>query len=268
MPIKGITTVVDIVWLLTIISMSYFLLQVPELFTQIRDATQQDLFSEMGVNRNETAKAFYEVMYIGKAKVSMKKLSSTQVDELVEKLTVKKLEMKDKVTFEDNRQRHASGTSIQSLPSNLDDHVSVLENDLGKQHVQFRITDLHTDSPVSSADDLANLSDAFSSSENILESSSNVSNSSESKENFSEMSKDGAVNHNSLKEKNNYNNFRKLNSEANKTMLFRLGQFEVSLISLNKKSTFLERPFRDISSVSQVSVPLRNKYVRLFFIRG
>ncbi|KAK3597093.1 hypothetical protein CHS0354_021196 [Potamilus streckersoni] len=228
---------------------------VPELFSCIRDATQRDLFEDMGDQKNtEPAKAFYEVMYLGRAKVKGKNVGSSDVDELVKKLLAREVER--------DRQRHASGTSIKSLPISLEEQVSVTENELQDQHRKLFTADIYSDSPSSSIDELSqdtstldshdsdqqdtNASDQQdSSTENLVEYQQGMSQlqSSDPQSNASHSS-DEIKEHQVLQE-------TQLKQQTNRTMLFRLGQQEISLISLDKKTTILEVQFKNISSVSQ-----------------
>lgn len=204
-------------------------------------------------------------MYIGRAKLQSKKITCAHIDDLYNKLLKKEQERKK--VFEDKqeqRRRHGSGVSTKSLPATLEENVTVTENELQKQHSIF------TDSPASSNDELSSLSsDHQSSSENILSNSdhfpSGLSHFGELHD-LGELAKDEALNKVLTKSDNEHShkdlhvhfNETCLNADQvlnpNRTMLFRLGANEVSLISLDKKTTILDKRFKDISSVSQVSM--------------
>ena len=266
----------------------------PELFKCIRGATQRDLFEEMDHKDPEPAKAFYEVMYVGRAKVKGKKVTSTHVDDLVSRLEVKEEECRKKTLEEKVRKRHSSDTSVRSLPNSLDGHVLVTENELQKQH-SFKGAEIHLDSPSGSSDEILqhgdtlvsraaqnrspslghsgdNLSDSSSSSENILErnklsrSSDQLMKQSHSGEQLfsalhahpegdSHPHPGGEGHHHDNEDHCQPHNYQSgvLIKSTNRTMLFSIGQQFISLISLDKKQTIIERNFKDISSVSQVS---------------
>lgn len=221
------------------------LFQVKEIFSCIRDATREaakdpsDL-DEMGESKDATF-ASYEVMYVGKVKVSSKKITSDYLDDLVTRLQEKEIShFKQQHQEEVNqRSRHASGASVKSLPGNLETSVSVMENELGKrQH------GADADSTGSSLDDLGSAETLESSSECLI---GNTAKDSDSNEDL--------CNVNST---NNNCHFKSAIAhkmpwkENSRAMLFRLGKNEISLISLDKKQIILERQFKDISFVSQV----------------
>jgi len=76
-----------------------------------------------------------EVMYIGKVVVTSKKAPPTFIDEAVEKFREHE---KQKVEFDEERQRHSSGTSVQSLPADLEQMVLIRENEIGIQSPKGR----------------------------------------------------------------------------------------------------------------------------------
>nr|KAG5707808.1 hypothetical protein BaRGS_015968 [Batillaria attramentaria] len=156
---------------------------ISELFHCIQKATKDLHPSQIpamgeGTDPSDNVKATYEVKYLGRAKVSCKKLSSDAMDTLAERLiaweeSIQKKQMEER----ERRQRHASGASIKSLPASLDEAVSITENNLGAQLDRLRrganaaashITNFHYDSGDSSADDLASGGET-SSSENLLD---------------------------------------------------------------------------------------------------
>ena len=267
----------------TIVPMVLILFQVPDLFKCIRGATQRDLFEEMDHKEPEPAKSFYEVMYVGRAKVKGKKVTSTHVDDLVMRLKAKEEENRKQTLEEKVRKRHSSDTSIKSLPNFLEGSVLVTENELQKQHA-FKGAELHNmDSPSGSSDEIQhhgdiavsraaqnspslghsgdNFSDSSSSSENILE-RNKLSRSSEQlkKSHSGDQLKDMFSGFHSHPEGEGHSHDNEghghhgevLIKSANRTMLFSIGHHAISLISLDKKQTIIERNFKDISSVSQV----------------
>ncbi|XP_048778738.1 TBC1 domain family member 1-like isoform X3 [Ostrea edulis] len=228
---------------------------VPELFSTIQEATRRDLFVDMGENKmNEPAKAFYEVLYLGKAKLNTKKITCDQVDKMCNRLEKQRLERKLKQReTEIERKRHGSGVSVKSLPANLESSVTVTENELEKQALSSGI---QTDSP-------SNSTDEFSSSENVLENSSGSLvnsfgqySSDNSKEDLCDCPNTAGNGDGNAKDLHVHFNepidsTSESSSDPNRAMLFRLGGSEISLISLDKKHTILEKQFKDIASVSQ-----------------
>lgn len=259
----------------------------PALFKCIRGATQQNLFEEMDQKDPEPARAFYEVMYVGRAKVKGKKVTSSHVDDLVNRLEAKEEENRKKTLEEKVRKRHSSDTSVRSLPNFLEGNILVKENELQKQHA-FKGMELHNiNSPSGSSDEIHqqgdvmvsraaqnrspslghsgdNLSDSSSSSENVLDRnkqsrSSDTLKSSHSGEQLKDMftalhphpEGEGHI-HDNEGQGHHHQQSGMLIKSANRTMLFSVGHHVISLISLDKKQTIIERNFKDISSVSQV----------------
>lgn len=239
------------------------------MFSCIQEETRRDLFEDLGETKSsEPAKAFYEVMYIGRAKLQSKKITCAHIDDLYQKLMKKEKDRKKLLNDQkEQRRRHGSGVSTKSLPATLEENVTVTENELQKQHDTFKPHHVFLDTPVSSADELSSLSDQQSSSENILDNSghfstglSNIGGLSDSGELMKEEPPFNKIlaksdNDQSAKDLHVHFNENCLNTDndnPNRTMLFRLGGNEVSLISLDKKSTILDKRFKDISSVSQV----------------
>lgn len=208
---------------------------------------------------NEPAKAFYEVLYLGKAKLNTKKITCDQVDKMCNRLEKQRMERKMKQKeSEMERKRHGSGVSVKSLPPNLEGAVTVTENELEKQILSSGPS---TDSPNNSTDE-------FSSTENVLENSSGslansfgLYSSENSKEDLSDLSNPGGNVEGTNKDVHvHFNEPHDSTGDPNRAMLFRLGASEISLISLDKKHTILEKQFKDIASVSQVKI-------LIFFIR-
>lgn len=247
----------------------FYPFQVPELFHCIRGATQRDIFEEMEPRLPDTTKACYEVMYVGRAKVKGKKILSSHIDDLVMRLETKDNKNSnpdDNGTELTDRRRHKSDSSVKSLPSILDSGL-VKENELQKvsQNTIFQGVELHNESHGGSHDDVHKdgsselLGNQHSDSTDHLSdgghsSSENVTDTLQTS-NSSDMLKDmihgfhHPDGHGHVLGQDDHCNQR----STNRTMLFRIGQNDISLISLDKKQTLIERKFKNISSVSQVS---------------
>ncbi|GAB1599956.1 TBC1 domain family member 1-like isoform X3 [Argonauta hians] len=237
--------------------------QIPELFASIRKATKEhrddvsdgNLFFHDVSDSAEAAKAFCEVMYIGKIQVDSCKLTSSDIDRLMHKLCPA-----DEDRSVDMRQRHASDASVRSLPASLDNAVTVTENDLEHQQQQLHGVQLNSsagggnsggDAAAAAASSGSNefhtaTDSPCSSFENIEETSAGVRKTSSHKSygypSFVEReggSQEDTFPHNLITDL------------VNRTMLFRLGKEEISLINLDQKRIILERKFSDISFVSQ-----------------
>ncbi|XP_060603835.1 TBC1 domain family member 1-like isoform X2 [Ruditapes philippinarum] len=244
---------------------------VPELFQNIRGATQRDIFEEMEPRQPEPTKACYEVMYVGRAKVRGKKILSSHIDDLVMRLEAK--EQRNSIIAETggeshDRRRHKSDSSIKSLPTLLDE-TSVKENELQKmsQKTIFQGVELHNDSPTGSSDEVhlpgdttndlhrnqrSNSTDQLSdgghsSSENVSDGLHSSHSGDQLKDMFHGL-QHHPEGHVHFQDHDNHGNHDR---STNRTMLFRIGQSEISLISLDKKQTIIERKFKNISSVSQ-----------------
>ncbi|XP_053398670.1 TBC1 domain family member 1-like [Mercenaria mercenaria] len=243
---------------------------VPELFQSIRGATQRDIFEEMEPRQPEPTKACYEVMYVGRAKVRGKKILSSHIDDLVLRLEAKEHRnsiINDTSGESQDRRRHKSDSSIKSLPTLLDESL-VKENELQKmsQKTIFQGVELHNDSPTGSSDEVHTpqgeasdlhrnqrsnssdqLSDGHSSSENITDGMHSSNSGDQLKDMFHGL-QHHPEGHVHFQDHDTHNNQTR---STNRTMLFRIGQSEISLISLDKKQTIIERKFKNISSVSQ-----------------
>lgn len=244
------------------------------MFQSIRKATQRDIFDEMEPKDPEPAKACYEVMYVGRAKVKGKKILSSHIDDLVMRLETKdnRNSFGTSINTEPlDRRRHKSDSSVKSLPTLLDEGL-VKENELQKlsRTTIFQGVELHNDSPTGSNDDVnrqdgghgnhhgnqiinstEHLSDGHSSTENISD-GLQLSNSGEQlKDMFHSLQQ-----HPECQQPEGQDQGQDIHGNharsTNRTMLFRIGQSEISLISLDKKQTIIERKFKNISSVSQV----------------
>lgn len=220
--------------------------QIPELFASIRKATKEHrddasdgslFFHDVG-DSAEPAKAFCEVMYLGKAQVDNRKLTSTDIDRLAERICSQDDDGYLGVDKIDSRQRHASDASVRSLPASLDSTVVVTENDLEQQHKQLHGVKLN--GVYESVEEFHGVESPGSSFENIEESS-------DMKIDMSKDFTDGDKEVN-LEEKGIGSSTV---DSVNQTMLFRLGKDEISLIHLDQKKVILERKFSDISFVSQ-----------------
>lgn len=248
----------------------FIFFQVPELFQGIRKATQRDIFEEMEPKEPEPAKACYEVMYVGRAKVKGKKILSSHIDDLVMRLESK--DPRNSVIGLNNsepldRRRHKSDSSVKSLPTLLDEGL-VKENELQKlSHTTiFQGVELHNDSPTGSNDDVnrhdgnhgnqisnsvEHLSDSQSSTENISDGLQLSNSGDQLRDMFHSLQHhpEGQQHEGQDQGQDLHGNHGRT---TNRTMLFRIGQSEISLISLDKKQTIIERKFKNISSVSQV----------------
>lgn len=247
------------------------------MFQNIRGATQRDIFEEMEPRQPEPTKACYEVMYVGRAKVRGKKILSSHIDDLVLRLEAK--EHKNSIIIEtggQDRRRHKSDSSIKSLPTLLDESL-VKENELQKmsQTTIFQGVELHNESPTGSSDEVqrqpgdhidlnrdqhSNSSDQLSdgvhsSSENLADGLQNSSSGDQLKDMFHGL-QHHPEGHVHFQDHDAHSNQTR---SLNRTMLFRIGQSDISLISLDKKQTIIERKFKNISSVSQVCRLLGNR---------
>ncbi|XP_052825094.1 TBC1 domain family member 1 [Octopus bimaculoides] len=222
--------------------------QIPELFASIRKATKEhrddvndsNLFFHDVSDSSEPAKAFCEVLYLGKVQVDSCKLTSSDIDRLMHRLCP--VDDDGTPINADSRQRHASDASVRSLPASLDNTVTVTENELEQQQQQLHGVKLNGSS---SNEFRAAIDSPCSSFENIEESSNETkSNSHKSYAYPSFVEKEGNQ-EDSLPQ-------NLVTDIVNRTMLFRLGKEEISLINLDQKRVMLERKFSDISFVSQV----------------
>lgn len=252
-------------------------MQVPELFQCIRGATQRDIFEEMEPRQPEPTKACYEVMYVGRAKVRGKKILSSHIDDLVLRLEVKENRnsiISDTDGESSNRRRHKSDSSVKSLPTLLDE-LLVKENELQKmsRKTLFQGVELQNDSPTGSSDEVnkhagdfidfpgsqhSNSSDhlsdgGHSSSENSTDGLHQSCSGDQLKDMFHGLQHhpEGHVHFQDL-DSQDQDRLSNHTRSTNRTMLFRIGQSDISLISLDKKQTIIERKFKNISSVSQV----------------
>ncbi|WAQ99425.1 TBCD1-like protein [Mya arenaria] len=242
---------------------------VPELFKSIRGATQRDIFAEMEHKEPEPAKACFEVMYVGRAKVRGKKIFSSHIDDLVKRLEAKEFGIKPNGKDSSDRRRHKSDSSVKNLPTFFEENF-VQENELQKlshatihQGVEF-----NSQSPTGSNEDVNkqtgsvihnrnsdstdHLSDGIHSSTENLHEGLHLSHSGDQlKEMFHSLhphpeghSMDGTGQGQECPGGQG--------RTVNRTMVFRVGQSEIALISLDKKQTIIDRKFKNISSVSQV----------------
>ena len=231
------------------------LVQVVELFQAIREATKQALSDPTQTTvpvecsaeyARMTPASLFEIMYIGKMPVVDKKAAPTFIDEAVEKFVhyeEKKLKAELK---EQERKRHASNTSVQSLPVNLEQSVSVRENELANQSGTGQVTEVSSnDSNLSSNGSGSDISGS-SSTENILN-----NNASPVKGDYQEMVQEGMGKNEaeSLQRMAMFNQGKK-----NRTMLLQITANEVCLINTDRKKVIMKRSFRDISFCSQVCI--------------
>ncbi|XP_029638480.1 TBC1 domain family member 1 isoform X2 [Octopus sinensis] len=219
--------------------------QIPELFASIRKATKEhrddvtdsNLFFHDVSDSAEPAKAFCEVLYLGKVQVDSCKLTSSDIDRLMHRLCPVD---EDGTVNVDSRQRHASDASVRSLPASLDNTVTVTENELEQQQQQLHGVKLNG----SSSDFRAAIDSPCSSFENIEESSNEMKSNSHQSYAYSSFVEKEGNQEDSLPQ-------NLVTDIVNRTMLFRLGKEEISLINLDQKRVMLERKFSDISFVSQ-----------------
>ncbi|CAI9725454.1 TBC1 domain family member 4,TBC1 domain family member 1 [Octopus vulgaris] len=220
-------------------------IRIPELFASIRKATKEhrddvtdsNLFFHDVSDSAEPAKAFCEVLYLGKVQVDSCKLTSSDIDRLMHRLCPVD---EDGTVNVDSRQRHASDASVRSLPASLDNTVTVTENELEQQQQQLHGVKLNG----SSSDFRAAIDSPCSSFENIEESSNEMKSNSHKSYAYSSFVEKEGNQEDSLPQ-------NLVTDIVNRTMLFRLGKEEISLINLDQKRVMLERKFSDISFVSQ-----------------
>ncbi|XP_041360005.1 TBC1 domain family member 4-like isoform X2 [Gigantopelta aegis] len=264
---------------------------VPEIFNTIRETTK-DLnkdghcgeqvvnHSSMGEGNFDQSKAFFEVKYMGRIRVTTRKVPTSFIDDLVDRFDAREEERQLLAQQMEIRQRHASGTSVRSLPASLDDAVTVTENNLECQqqrlHIDYGSTESSTDELVnlaSSSENLMESSGTFSSHENSRERDTNGSssefigycptrlstsgNGKDCKVDFNMESGDSQENLTSDDGDQDREVFcdtvLKVKPETNRIMLFQIGRQDISLISLDQKQIIMERKFKDISFVSQGS---------------
>jgi hypothetical protein len=255
-------------------------LQVPRLFTAIREATKEavrqahhhvhtpDGAGEPSMVANSH---LCEVMYVGKVVVTSKKAPPTFIDEAVEKFREHE---RQKVDCNDERRRHSSGTSVQSLPSDLEQTVSIRENEIGIQigkdkgsndsYVNLSEEDVADSIPLGGSSGTLLLNQALKNVQRQRKTSLQ-----ESDMHLVSMSQDSIKNtltqhvgqgegQGHQYEVHDYDNLQKyvLQSQSqvkkNRTMLLQVGQNDISLISTDKKKVIFERKFMDISFCSQV----------------
>ncbi|KAK6168433.1 hypothetical protein SNE40_020968 [Patella caerulea] len=249
--------------------------QVPELFHTIQvvskdfvKETESESHSADQQSRmvgTDQSKARYEVMYVGRAKLTSKKVPTGYIDELVDKLHAKDEERRLKKLEESaRRQRNLSGNSVRSLPATLEETVAVTENELKGQKARLHnsetqfspaemLSDVQSDSCESSVDDLSSCADR------MMNSTENVSDIVTERQSTSSVSKlDNSEDFNEQVENKEtetqdvfYDHVPKFRDEVNRTMLLQIGPVDLSFISLDKKLTILEKRYKDISFVSQ-----------------
>ena len=268
----------------------------PEIFNTIRETTK-DLnkdspggeqvvnHSSMGEGNFDQSKAFFEVKYMGRIRVTTRKVPTSFIDDLVDRFDAREVERQLLAQQKEIRQRHASGTSVRSLPASLDDTVvMVTENNLECQHEWLRVdsgsTESSTDELMNSGGNLASSSENFTESSGTFSSHENSrdrdlpgssseyigygrcgrlsssGNGKECKVDFNTESGDSQENLNSEDGDQDREVFcdtvLKVKPETSRIMLFQIGRQDISLISLDQKQIIMERKFKDISFVSQV----------------
>ena len=225
----------------------------------------------------------FEVMYIGKVKVKDKKAPPTIIDEAVEMFQTENLRRKQlQFLMESERQRHASETSVRSLPANLEKSVRVRENELSIQNAGHQNTS--TDSCLSGNTFSSEQTNSSSSTENIAN-GNNISfegfpdkdvhtseesikgnedvdgNQNEKLEVVKGDGKEDSISMSSSEEEQRSNPAAPpggcgLQSQTNRVLLIQVCQYEVCLISPDKKTVIMERKFKDISFCFQVCLLL------------
>ncbi|KAG8199210.1 hypothetical protein JTE90_016030 [Oedothorax gibbosus] len=141
---------------------------VNELFTSMKE-TSKELLSHKKNLVSVTEKAAsgttlesvinscqqYEVLYLGRIKVSGKRAPPTFIDEAVEKFRIYELEKAKNFPSFGKRKRHGSGASISSLPHNLEILENVTENSLQKDVLVSSREELSSSSGVSSCESIS-----------------------------------------------------------------------------------------------------------------
>ena len=295
----------------------------PELFTAIREATRvavKDYQWHLSTNEGKSVDAvgelenatltgrLFEVMYIGKAKVKDKKGPPTIIDEAVEMFQAQEKQEKDQeekekekkrhldlVLASGGRRRHESGTSVQSLPSNIETSVSVKENQLSQQNScneeenrqnQSNESRLSNSSSTTTSSSVSSSTTTGTGVGGGVSTSTTSSTKSSSADNLTNGNTtllsssaptpaDALSSDESLVDVVDPNRNRKdsegrqfpaeeeedgeevappVRSGSNRVLLIQVGQYELCLISPDKKTVILERKFKDIAFCFQVNV--------------
>lgn len=249
-------------------------LQVQLLFDSIRKASLSAVRSQSQSSDDmaplPAASQSFEVLYVGKVVVSTKKAPPTFIDDAVRKFDEYAKIQQD----EEEEERRGSDGSVQSLPLNVEKAVTIGENELlaqaSKEHgssVEETMSSGSEDAFVESSDTVPSLgvsssSGSSGSCNNGLSSAPDarsldpvvegdrgsrertISTGSEDSSEAARRIRDGTE---SLQK-------QVLQSYGSKirTMLIQIGQSELSLFSLDRKSMIFERQFKDISFCSQV----------------
>lgn len=222
------------------------------------------------------ASCSFEVLYVGKVVVSTKKAPPTFIDDAVRKFD----EYAKLQNDEDGEQRvrRESDGSVQSLPTNVEKTVTIGENELlvqaskyhglsGEETMSSGSEDAFAESSdtvpslgvssssgssgscnsgLSSTHDTRSLDSVASGEGDRMNKHGMISSGSEDSSEAARRGRDGAE---SLQK-------QVLQSYGSKirTMLIQIGQSELSLFSLDRKSMIFERQFKDISFCSQVFI--------------
>ena len=213
---------------------------------------------------------------MGKVVVSNKKTPPTFIDDAVDKFQEYEQERcqrqqsrQSKLQDDALRHRHGSGSSVRSLPSDLQGSVSVQENDLTNHCNQPHATSGSADSLCGSSSVTLNHNMDMGSNDDLpLGGSSSCM----ALQNALNRARQEALLHESNKttktSQEGINNpvsnvksepaggDKNVTSQRNRTMLIQVGQHDISLISPDRKVAIFERNFRDISFCSQVSLVL------------
>lgn len=277
---------------------------VQDLFTIMKEASRElhgnqssiqttVAVSTSGCSSSDNGAQRFELLYVGKIKVSHRKPPPTFIDEAVEKfrvLELEKLKHQHEYGAVPDRKRHGSGTSVASLPPNLEHFVSIRENELEGQVERLGGSESDTGSGAGSS--VENLTDKYhhhhfagsaegsvgsvigndkvrEPDEGVKLDSSIVptktvtkiepaphgpSKSSESSPISSSsdiVASDSRGRSFSTGHDCHRGRSDSIASGQNRTMVFQIGKTDISLISLDKKLVILSKPFKDISHCSQ-----------------
>ncbi|GIY14086.1 TBC1 domain family member 1 [Caerostris darwini] len=140
------------------------LLQVLELFTAMREMSKEIHSQAPVIVKTASGVALesiingcqqYEVLYLGRIKVSGKRAPPTFIDDAVEKFRIFEIEKNRSFQGLNKRRRHGSGASVSSLPHNLDIAEKSNENGLQKQIKLSSKEDLSSSSGISSCESIS-----------------------------------------------------------------------------------------------------------------
>ena len=104
---------------------------------------------EASAEHKKVSTSLFEILYVGKVLVNTKKAPPTFIDEAVDKFNEYE-EKRKRGELEEVRCRHSSGTSVQSLPSNLEKQVIVKEDELSRHSPRSNNTPLSSNESIPS----------------------------------------------------------------------------------------------------------------------